>query len=139
MRGLSLLVAALLSTAQPSPAQRDAALAGKGITRALAAGAITPTDAAAYRASVARVAPDAPAAPRRRVAQRPARRRRTLARLHDATARARPLLDARRKRGLARRSPAAAVRNGRDRSGRRRLPLLPRPRARVPSARRVRA
>src|SRR5205823_6730044 len=57
MRGLPLLLAAVFATAHPSPAQRDVALAQKGLDRAVASGAITVDDAASYSAALRRVLP----------------------------------------------------------------------------------
>jgi hypothetical protein len=57
MRGLPLLLAAILGTAQPSPAQRDAALADRGLTRAAKAGQLDPDAVGQYREALARVRP----------------------------------------------------------------------------------
>jgi D-glucuronyl C5-epimerase-like protein len=57
MRGLPLLLAAAVSTGHPSPAQRDVALAQKGLDAAVSTGAISVTDAADYGAALRRAIP----------------------------------------------------------------------------------
>jgi hypothetical protein len=57
IRGLPLLLAAVLGATHPSPAQKDVALANQGLTRAAKSGALAPDAAAEYRTALARVRP----------------------------------------------------------------------------------